>query len=129
MEESTENDNLTLEVTIPENSVAGDKITIQCPDHNYVEFVTPANVVAGDTVHVMVADSKDIESSTEHKDNSENVDVVESPEKVEATKPKGGGYQGVAAVTTVRVSSTSCFTKQHQLYLLCLFPIIHLNRE
>lgn len=125
MEEAHENENLTLEVTIPENSVPGDKITIQCPDHNYVEFVTPANVVAGDTVHVMVADSKDIESTTEHKDSNESTDSAENPEKVETPKPKGGGYQGVAAVTTVSIFLTSAFPQRNLTYL----PIVSVHRE
>lgn len=95
MEEAPESEKLTLEVTIPENSVAGDKITIQCPDNNFVEFVAPENVVAGDTVHVMVGDTKDIEESSEQKETSETMTVEAPKSKV------GGGYQGVAAVTTV----------------------------
>ena len=70
-------EDMTLEVTIPESSSAGDKITIECPNKSYVQFVTPENVVAGDTVHVVVNDS--------------------GTEKASSTT----SYQGVAAVTTV----------------------------
>lgn len=95
MENSPDSANLTLEVTIPENSVAGDKITIQCPDSNYVEFVAPPNISPGDTVHVMVTDSEESQISCELKEGQR--DILERP------KAKSGGLQGVAAVTTVRL--------------------------
>ena len=78
--------NVMLEVTIPKNSVAGDRITVQCPDHNFVEFVTPNNVAPGDTVHVMVASEQPVSTET----------TVVQKEK------SSGSYQGAAVVTTVR---------------------------
>ena len=75
-------EDMTLEVTIPESSSAGDKITIECPNKSYVQFVTPENVVAGDTVHVVVNESGQNELVTEKESSTTS-------------------YQGVAAVTTV----------------------------
>lgn len=99
--------NLTLEVTIPENSEAGDRITIQCPDDSYVAFVTPDNVVPGDTVHVMINDST--EALVPDATVSEN---LHSP-------TVKGSYRSVAAVTTV----SAAFPKRSQRISL-LIPII-----
>jgi uncharacterized membrane protein len=85
--ENSQPQEVTLEVTIPENSTAGDRITIQCPNDTFVQFVTPANVVPGDTVHVTVSDS------TAAEEGNESVAVER---KTESTS-----YGGVAAVTTV----------------------------
>jgi hypothetical protein len=85
--ENSQPQDVTLEVTIPENSAAGERITIQCPDNTFVQFFTPDNVVAGDTVHVTVSDSSVTESGNESV-------AVER-------KAEGTSYQGVAAVTTV----------------------------
>lgn len=89
MAEVEHDENLTLEVIIPENSTAGDKITIQGPNKEYVEFVTPNNVVPGDTVHVVVNHNE-----AECSPNSP------SAEKENQNKPQG---YGVAAVTTVSI--------------------------
>lgn len=83
---SEESKEMTLEVTIPENSTPGETITVQCPDSNYVQFVTPQHVIPGDTVHVTVSD-------TTRSDASGSADSKEG-------EPKS--YGGVAAVTTVR---------------------------
>jgi hypothetical protein len=91
---SLDPENMMVEVTIPENSAAGDKFTVQCPDNKYVEFVTPQNVVAGDKVHIVVPNVSEGESSVE------TTTVVESKEK---TQPNAS-YGGAVAVTTVRKS-------------------------
>lgn len=76
---------MVLEVKIPENSAAGDPITVRCPDNTHVQFVTPESVVAGDTVHVHVATGADNDHYS-------------------STETSGTNYAGVAAVTTVRIS-------------------------
>mmetsp|Transcript_59020 Transcript_59020/g.120921 ORF Transcript_59020/g.120921 Transcript_59020/m.120921 type:complete len:344 (+) Transcript_59020:52-1083(+) len=81
---SSSEENILVEVTIPENSVAGDKITVECPDSKLVEFVTPDNAAPGDTVHVMVNNHTEEAVKADSKDSSD----------------KKSGYGGVAAVTT-----------------------------
>jgi hypothetical protein len=78
---------MTLEVTIPENTVAGDHVTIQCPNNSFVQFVTPENVVSGDRVHVQISGNSDEES---------NGSVPTVGKGVSDTS-----YNGIAAVTTV----------------------------
>lgn len=80
--------NVTLQVTIPENSEAGDNIIIHCPDNSYVQFITPENVVSGDTVHVKVGDS------------TENA-ILNTDSGKASTVDSTNSYRGVAAVTTV----------------------------
>jgi len=82
--ETKKEETLMVEVTIPDNSVAGDKITVQCPDNNYLEFTTPENVAPGDVVHVQVPSGEESESKSST--------VVKE-------------YGGVAAVTTGVVAS------------------------
>ena len=50
--------NVLLEVTIPEGSHQGSKITVQCPNGKYFEFIVPDNVNPGDVVNVLVPDDK-----------------------------------------------------------------------
>jgi hypothetical protein len=78
---------MTLEVTIPENTVAGDQVTIQCPNNSFVQFVTPENVVSGDRVHVQISGTSDEER---------NGSVPTDERGVSDTS-----YKGIAAVTTV----------------------------
>lgn len=78
---------MVLEVKIPDNSVAGDQITVRCPDNTHVQFVTPEHVVAGDTVHVQVNTTTDGENG--------------GTSSTEANDTPGTSYAGVAAVTTV----------------------------
>lgn len=101
--------NVTVEVTLPENVEAGDTITVHCPDNSYVEFVAPPDVASGDTVHVLVDGCKVDEGSRDV--SSVSVDISKA------------SYRGVAAVTTVRktliVNPTSAiFNECHFLFLI-----------
>ena len=108
--------NLMVEVQIPENSVPGDKITVQCPDSNYIQFVTPENVVPGDTIRVVVGD---IEASGEEISN-QNENVAET---VVPSSKDGGSVQGAVAVTTVR----NCAHEKHVNFYLSYFPFIYIS--
>jgi hypothetical protein len=78
---------MTLEVTIPENTVAGDQVTIQCPNNSFVQFVTPENVVSGDRVHVQISGTSD--------------EVRNGTVPTEEKGVSDTSYKGIAAVTTV----------------------------
>lgn len=111
---------MLLEVSIPEDSTPGSKITVQCPNGKFFEFIIPDSVKPGDVVNVLVPDT------VQQRSNEEASEAVHNSGTSEGSSTLPGRAAVGATATDVKkyVSRGSAIVAGAVVGTLIVGPIV-----